>query len=481
MTAGRLQLNPGYYWQISVSKSYPVASKAAIKVKSSVGAGSQTVSFGVFGSETYQTVTESGWTQIINSVPANSSSSLLIKNYGGAAIDILVDELQLVPGASVPAFVSPFAGGYHAYPNVVLPGSIPLAGAAADLTSGIALQAIRASLDGAIGDFTLLAQATTTDTTIGAAKLVSFEQNVAADGSTGVDHGNFYGAPVLLQNNTGANLGIADGNWHTFLTRKSAAEMAAFLDGIKIATNSGNSTTINPAQVYIGSANDSNGPFPFLGKVSQVTVWYRALSDAEVTQALTVYAARQAAMALPAVVRKSNWWTAEGDSITALSGNYWGLFFPHSGFLGSNSAVSGSTLNDCNSRLPGVLAQVGSNAAYGVNPIVSLLIGANGLPTLGQLQTYWSSIRGAGGKIIACTVTPRNDSTFNTNRDALNAQIRAATSSYDALCDFAADGTIGTDAAGSNTTYYPDGTHPSGACYAIMESIMAAALASVQV
>ena len=53
MTAGRLQLNPGYYWQISVSKSYPVASKAAIKVKSSVGAGSQTVSFGVFGSETY--------------------------------------------------------------------------------------------------------------------------------------------------------------------------------------------------------------------------------------------------------------------------------------------------------------------------------------------------------------------------------------------------------------------------------------------
>jgi hypothetical protein len=49
----------------------------------------------------------------------------------------------------------------------------------------------------------------------------------------------------------------------------------------------------------------------------------------------------------------------------------------------------------------------------------------------------------------------------------------AAANGVDAICDFAADPTIGTDAAGNDTTYYSDGIHPTQVTHNIMQSIYA--------
>jgi hypothetical protein len=60
------------------------------------------------------------------------------------------------------------------------------------------------------------------------------------------------------------------------------------------------------------------------------------------------------------------------------------------------------------------------------------------------------------------TLPPRADAGFNALRATVNTTIRTWVGTLcDVIFDFAADPTVGTDAAGSNTTYYPDGVHPT--------------------
>jgi hypothetical protein len=77
----------------------------------------------------------------------------------------------------------------------------------------------------------------------------------------------------------------------------------------------------------------------------------------------------------------------------------------------------------------------------------------------------WMQARTGFNRKVAWTALPvGGDATFNGRRATSNTSIRGDTSFYTTIADVAADPTIGTDAAGSNTLYYSDGTHPTQLC-----------------
>jgi lysophospholipase L1-like esterase len=187
----------------------------------------------------------------------------------------------------------------------------------------------------------------------------------------------------------------------------------------------------------------------------------------------------------------------EGDSITggySTAYPYVATYSP--GVMGANYAISGSTISSISSRASVIDAIWPSDIATTTKKyIFSLLIGANDLTAYSAatvtstyiplLQSYLTSRRAAGAgniKIVLCTVTPRTDSTFNTNRAVLNSWITTSAVSggwADAIADFAGDATIGADASASNATYYRDGLHPTDAGFAVMAPIFASAVGSI--
>lgn len=112
-------------------------------------------------------------------------------------------------------------------------------------------------------------------------------------------------------------------------------------------------------------------------------------------------------------------------------------------------------------------------AAYSDNRVVLLASGTNDFNVGGRtkaqiyadMQTYCGLVRGAGGKVIICTILPATgySGAGETARLDLNADIRANWSSFaDGLCDFAdLSSTMGATGAQSNTTLYQDGLHPT--------------------
>lgn len=84
---------------------------------------------------------------------------------------------------------------------------------------------------------------------------------------------------------------------------------------------------------------------------------------------------------------------------------------------------------------------------------------------------------------ILCTLLPRNDGILTEpNRLAYNAFLTdpawRAARSIDAVCDFAADATMGNPANCGNLTWFQDGVHPTTAGHARLVPIMAATLAA---
>jgi len=106
-----------------------------------------------------------------------------------------------------------------------------------------------------------------------------------------------------------------------------------------------------------------------------------------------------------------------------------------------------------------------------------LYYGASASTALANLLAAYNLQRAAcpGVRVGVGTVLPRSNSgtpgTFNADRATLNTALRNVLGS--AVVDFAADATMGTDAASENPTYYPDKAHPSVAGHAILGQITA--------
>jgi hypothetical protein len=182
----------------------------------------------------------------------------------------------------------------------------------------------------------------------------------------------------------------------------------------------------------------------------------------------------------------------EGDSITAgnAATTSWAWNYratnPANTFV-LQRAVSGSTLVTLNSRLPNL--QHYFTLVNGLKVAV-ILVGCNDWAVLAtpaatfltNIATYYDAVRAAGAdKVIGCTCTPNNDVGFNTWRGIVNPGLRAMVGTHlDAIIDFAANATMGTDAAGTNGALYnqPSGEHPTDVGHGNLEAIAAAVLAA---
>ncbi|MGI8654211.1 MAG: GDSL-type esterase/lipase family protein [Pyrinomonadaceae bacterium] len=155
-----------------------------------------------------------------------------------------------------------------------------------------------------------------------------------------------------------------------------------------------------------------------------------------------------------------------------------------------NVAVGGSGMTQVNARA----AAVDATLRPGRKQILSLLIGANDVGSGNRLEggsaynaaeyfrlikLYCQARRAAGWKVVLHTLLPNGNAGFNAERNTLNALIRADNSFYDALADGAANTTIGTDAAASDPTLYPDTVHLSPAAHSILAPITRAAIESL--
>lgn len=302
-----------------------------------------------------------------------------------------------------------------------------------------------------------------------------------------LDHGNRFNFSYNGERNYGEAYAefwpLNGAGWHSFGHRYDpvADEASTWVDGGKTFRNAA-AVAAPTVRTLTLSALDAisgyGGGFEFAGGI---LLFNRALTDGEMVQAQEYLASRAGLDLDPVRVL-----VAEGDSITAGAEQYVAQFRTHQSpaNIGQITAVAGSTLADTAARLPDIRAKMPASPAPGSKYIFSIMNfnSANYLATaaeyLDQLQAICDTMRDDGWLVAVGTVTPSTMAGVNGKRSTINAAIRTWVGTHcDAVFDFAADATIGTDAAASNPTYYPDGTHPSALTQSTyMEPIYRAAI-----
>lgn len=214
-------------------------------------------------------------------------------------------------------------------------------------------------------------------------------------------------------------------------------------------------------------------------------LWNRALSDEEYLQAYNYLVAQVEASGLSMGTERVVCF--EGDSITGTDGSCWpyyyGINLANPKFLGSNFAISGSTIANLVTRAPDVDAVIPVDK--GSRKFVLAVLVTNGLSDAttfsADLKAYLQARRSAGWTVVACTLLPRNDATHNARRATVNTTMRSwgTADGVDYLIDFAADATMGPDAAASDTLLYSDGTHPTTAGHQNLAAVAAAVLNAI--
>lgn len=227
-------------------------------------------------------------------------------------------------------------------------------------------------------------------------------------------------------------------------------------------------------------------------KINTMALWPRALSLTEVRVAAQIIRSRAQNVSGLSAPPWTRCLLAEGDSIT---GGQTYCYPYQNGYspatLGNNAATSGAALSNLTTRAAAldILLPPSTNRA-GRKFLFSVLVGANDLATYpgGASQyaidyaAYCDARRAAGWTLIVITVLPNTHIGFNALRATLNTEIRLWTTNgsivpgqhADAICDFAADPTMGPDGAELDTTYYADGLHPTATGQAILAGIYAA-------
>ena len=261
--------------------------------------------------------------------------------------------------------------------------------------------------------------------------------------------------------------------WHAFGGRYDGTNLDTWLDDMMMFRKAVSLGSVSLRDYYVGLVNGTSLPTGY--KIASIAIWPRALSDSEYRSAYAMLVQRASVSGITATPA-ARIYVAEGDSITAAPTtplSYAYRFGPNANptVIGEDIAVSGSALADMNARAANLDAIIPPNRS-GRKFILSVLIGANGIDTPG-LATYLDARRAAGWKVVLCTILPRTADGFNALRDAANTTMRGWVGVHaDAIADFAADPTMGPDAAAANTALYSDGTHPTDAGQTILESII---------
>lgn len=284
----------------------------------------------------------------------------------------------------------------------------------------------------------------------------------------------------------GTNLN--DGNWHIVAGQFDGANINLFLDGAEVATYSVGASS--PIQIYQLFLSNFNNAAYWPGQIGFASLYSVAHSLAQVTSNTAAIRSVMSARGVT-IPPLPKFLAFEGDSISdpttgvAASSKYYYVAqsamtpFPQ----GGNDAVSGSSIATVSSRSATIDSWFAPIAG---SKVLFLLVGANdqgdGVSTfVANLKAYCLARKAAnpGMKIVLATLLPQVASGFNTFRSSVNSLIHGDNSYYDALADFAADATMGCDACAANTTYFPDGEHPSVAGHAILGPIARAAIQSI--
>lgn len=259
--------------------------------------------------------------------------------------------------------------------------------------------------------------------------------------------------------------------WHTFTHQYDGAQLSFNLDGGQMLYVTGTRSAPSVRDFMVGTI--WNADYGQGWKFAAIAIYQRALSRSEIKQAEAALLAHASASG---VTRSSGprVLILEGDSITASSTNYGALVAPNlsPACFGCVFAGPGSSLAAVNARAATLDKAIPLVKPSGSKYITSILIGRNdyGSYTPSDYAVAvagWTSARKAAGwdKVVLVTILPSTASGFNTWRNSVNAIFKGAgwatANGVDAICDFAADATMGPDAAASDTSLYPDGTHPS--------------------
>lgn len=264
--------------------------------------------------------------------------------------------------------------------------------------------------------------------------------------------------PTLVQRKEGWDL--TSRGWFTFAHVASGNSRSIWFDQIKLdtATNAVAPTTLR--DLFVGTI--SNNTYGEGHELVALAMWDRALSDAE------TLSAQQALLAQTAVTRgQVRMLIVAGDSLSGGVNGYPALYLANDSptVLLAQYSINGGTLEDVT---PLILDKIPASKVAGSKYIFSIMVtNAVVFDTAVYLDLLSSTIdamRARGAIVAVGTLPPRADPSFNIFRNIVNTEIRTWLGGRaDGIFDFAADPTVGTDAAGSNATYYPDGTHPTAA------------------
>lgn len=274
------------------------------------------------------------------------------------------------------------------------------------------------------------------------------------------------------------------GDYHGITHRYDGTNRDLWIDDVRLFRKASTVSDFSIRDFYVGVV--ASIALPSGLKIAGMALWDRALSDAEVREAYATLAARASDNGLTATP-VSRVLVADGDSISALDVpvSYTYKFGSHDSpqVIGNVVAVSGSGLSDVLGRATMVDGIIPDDTA-GRKFIYSCLLGANDLlaspPTGHASVAAWVTALGdmfadrkaAGFVTVGATVLPSTDGSINTNRATANPLIVGLEGTdTDDTVDFAADGTMGPDAAASDTDLYPDGKHPSDTGMANLEVI----------
>lgn len=279
--------------------------------------------------------------------------------------------------------------------------------------------------------------------------------------------------PILDDNNLWQ---YTNNEWHVITNVYSSPNATLWLDDVPLVTGSSSGLTASIQDLWVGVLNNTGiwSKYAF----NAMALYNRALSSNEIRQAVSTLKSRASRSSI--TLNTHRILLAEGDSITWGTNTtnvigYPGRFAVNSNPIanGVNRAVPGSTLANIISRASADDAVIPGNK-NGRTFIYTLLIGRNDLVGYSGGATQYAAdvasflaARKAAGwdKVVLCTVLPSTVANFNTQRNLLNAIYTGAgwatAHNIDAICDFAADATMGPDSAASNATLYGDGTHPT--------------------
>lgn len=177
---------------------------------------------------------------------------------------------------------------------------------------------------------------------------------------------------------------------------------------------------------------------------------------------------------------------AMGDSITAGSGLYSDIYSAANPSIAyAKVAQSGAGVGNSTQPADGgnTLWQKRQLAIDAAPSLITILIGTNDLGTANQ-STWLSELYGLvtwfrnarpGVKVVICGLLSKSVADYRTARNAVNALLRAAVGNeIDGYIPIGEHPIAQSDAAGSDTTWFSDGTHPTAANHTIMAQIYGA-------